>query len=102
MKRAGPEAVYQMVREIPRGRVTSYGALGLALENRVSGLVVGNWMSRCPDDTPWWRVVAKDGRLVVFKRDVAFAMTQMNLLMDEGVPFVGEKVKVDEVYWEPR
>lgn len=99
--RAGPEAVYSLVREIPPGRVTSYGALGQALDNRVSGLVVGNWMSRCPGDVPWWRVVAKDGRLVVFKRDVSFAVTQRNLLESEGVRFEGDKVRIADVYWEP-
>jgi methylated-DNA-protein-cysteine methyltransferase related protein len=99
--REGPEAVYAMVRDIPSGKVTSYGALGLALDHRVSGLVVGNWMSRCPGDLPWWRVTAKDGRLVVFKRDVSFAVTQRNLLEEEGVLFEGDKVKVADHYWEP-
>lgn len=99
--RTGPEAVYEMVRAIPSGRVTSYGALGLALQNRVSGLVVGNWMSRCPDDIPWWRVVAKDGRLVVFKKDVSYAITQRNLLESEGVTFEDDKVKINEFYVEP-
>lgn len=99
--RSGPEAVYDMVRAIPPGHVTSYGALGWALENRVSGLVVGSWMSRCPDDVPWWRVCAKDGRLVVFKRDASFAITQRNLLEAEGVAFEGDKVRLAGIYWEP-
>lgn len=90
-----------MVRQVPKGKVTCYGALGLALENRVSGLVVGNWMSRCPDDISWWRVVAKDGRLVVLKKDISYAITQRNLLEAEGVPFDGDKVRVADVYWEP-
>jgi methylated-DNA-protein-cysteine methyltransferase-like protein len=90
-----------MVREVPSGRVTSYGALGQALHNPVSGLVVGNWMSRCPDDIPWWRVVAKDGRLVVFKKDISFAVTQRHLLESEGVPFDEDKVRIAEVYWLP-
>jgi methylated-DNA-protein-cysteine methyltransferase-like protein len=99
--RTGPEAVYEMVRAIPSGRVTSYGALGLALQNRVSGLVVGNWMSRCPDDIPWWRVVAKDGRLVVFKKDVSYAITQRNLLESEGVTFEDDKVRMNQFYIDP-
>lgn len=99
--RAGPEAVYAMVREVPEGKVTSYGALGLALDHRVSGLVVGNWMSHCPADIPWWRVVAKDGRLVVFKRDTSFAVTQRNLLEGEGVEFEDDRVRIADFYWEP-
>jgi len=99
--RTGPEAVYEMVRAIPSGRVTSYGALGLALQNRVSGLVVGNWMSRCPDDIPWWRVVAKDGRLVVFKKDVSYAVTQRNLLEAEGVDFEDDIVRMSQFYIDP-
>ncbi|MEQ1823396.1 MAG: MGMT family protein [Fimbriimonadaceae bacterium] len=103
MINGGPETVYEMVRAIPEGRVTSYGALGQALKNPVSGLVVGNWMSRCPDDVPWWRVIAKDGRIVIFKKDAAAALVQRKMLEDEGIEFgPDEKVKVEGRIWDPR
>lgn len=99
----GPAAVYEMVRAVPHGFVTSYGALGQALTNPVSGLVVGNWMSKCPEDVPWWRVIAKDGRLVIFKKDAAVAMLQRKMLADEGVKFDDqERAIMNGRYWEPR
>ncbi|MEQ1932644.1 MAG: MGMT family protein [Fimbriimonadaceae bacterium] len=99
----GPAAVYEMVRLIPHGFVTSYGALGQALKNPVSGLVVGNWMSKCPEDIPWWRVIAKDGRLVVFKKDASVAMLQRKLLEDEGFAFDEEgRVVTTGRFWETR
>lgn len=98
----GPAAVYEMVHLIPPGFVTSYGALGQALKNPVSGLVVGNWMSKCPEGVPWWRVVAKDGRLVVFKKDASVAMLQRKLLEDEGVGFDGDgRAIITGKFWEP-
>jgi alkylated DNA nucleotide flippase Atl1 len=60
-------------------------------------------MSRCPGDVPWWRVIAKDGRIVIFKKDAAAAMLQRKLLEDEGLEFDDEgKAVMKGRYWEPR
>lgn len=76
--------LYELVRRIPEGKVTSYGELGKALPNPVSGLIIGRWMALCPPDVPWWRVVAKDGEIKVWKRDSVLETIQIEKLQFEG------------------
>ena len=80
------EQVIALVRAIPSGRVTSYGALGARCEPPISGYVCGRIMQQI-SDVPWWRVVAKDGRLVISKRAPHLAQEQRAHLESEGVAF---------------
>ncbi len=77
------------VREIPPGRVASYGAVGRSLSGPVSGLIVGGWLAACApaSDVPWWRVAGSDGTLLVARRDVRLALIQRERLEREGVGF---------------
>lgn len=97
----GKEELFALVAKVPVGAVVSYGDLGQVLSNRVSGLVIGHWMGSCPEGLPWWRVVAKDGRLVVFKRDPSFALAQRQLLENEKVAFNGDLVDVSRHLVQP-
>lgn len=96
----GPEELYDLVRSIPSGRVASYGALGRALTNPVSGLIVGSWMESCPPDIPWWRVVGANGAFPVGKRSPGLELEQRERLRDEGVVLNGDIVDRG-AYWEP-
>ena len=49
-------------------------------------------MAHCPPDIPWWRVVAKDGRLPVYKMDPLLEQKQIQLLQEEGVELQEGKV----------
>lgn len=89
------QPLWDVVRRIPRGRVASYGAVGQALPTPASGYMVGRWMASCPPDVPWWRVVAKDGRLPVNKRSPELAHEQRERLIAEGVPMLAEGVALD-------
>lgn len=95
------ETLWDLVASIPKGKCVSYGALGRALPNPASGYFVGRWMAGCPAHLPWHRVVAKDGRLPVHKRDPRMADEQMRRLKDEGVAFRGDAVDMDACGWEP-
>lgn len=95
------EELWELVRSIPPGKCASYGGLGRALRNPASGYFVGRWMAGCDADIPWWRVVAKDGHLPLYKRDVTQAIRQRQLLEREGVTFVEDKVDMDNFGWEP-
>ncbi|MCW5941023.1 MAG: MGMT family protein [Fimbriimonadaceae bacterium] len=81
------EELYRLVRTIPPGRLATYGDLGRSLSRPVSGLIVGGWMASCPADAPWWRVVGRDGTLLLAKRSPHFAADQQSRLEAEGVPF---------------
>jgi methylated-DNA-protein-cysteine methyltransferase-like protein len=80
------DALFELVRRIPRGKATSYGAIGAALEPPISGFLVGRAMRNCPEDVPWWRVVAKDGSFPTNKLSPDIANDQLRLLKKEKVP----------------
>jgi methylated-DNA-protein-cysteine methyltransferase related protein len=99
--REGLDELWNLVRQIPPGCCASYGDLGQALRQPASGYQVGRWMANCPEDVPWWRVVAKTGALPVHKRDPAMAARQQQLLEAEGVAFTETGVDMDECRWLP-
>ncbi|MBA3727169.1 MAG: MGMT family protein [Armatimonadetes bacterium] len=86
--------LWAIVRAIPRGKVMSYGEVGLRLAHPASGFMVGRWMARAPDGVPWWRVVAKTGALPVGKRNPGLRTEQEERLRAEKVAFL-EPGKVD-------
>ena len=95
------DQAYDIVRQIPRGQVSSYSAVGKALPSFSSGLVIGRWMASCPDDIPWWRVVAKDGSLPVDKKSSHLGQEQRQRLEHEGVEFEGDCVQMDRFAYDP-
>jgi methylated-DNA-protein-cysteine methyltransferase related protein len=97
------EDLYRLVQTIPLGRVTSYGALGQALTNRVSGLVVGGWLSHCESGTevPWWRVIGADGTFKTDRRSPLIGQDQRRRLEEEGIEIVGDQVPIDRYFWQP-
>ena len=90
-----------MVRAIPVGRVTSYGEVGRALRHPATGRMIGRWMAGCPQDVPWWRVVDKQGRLPIGKRDPHLEREQSELLADEGVEVKNQAVDMERYGYVP-
>lgn len=56
---------YYLVRQIPPGRVSTYGAVATALGNKHYARAVGTFMNKNPDaDTmPCYKIVCSDGRI---------------------------------------
>ena len=85
------ENVYEFVRNIPRGKVATYGQIALYLGNRNFARVVGNILhnNSDPEHIPCHRVVNAHGRL---SRSYAFGgiEAQRRLLESEGVVFKNE------------
>ena len=81
------------MRAVPHGRVTNYGSLGRALSRPVSGVIVGRWLNGIPEDVPWWRVVGRDGRLPIWKKDPSLEDLQAARLAAEGVEMVDRVVE---------
>jgi methylated-DNA-protein-cysteine methyltransferase related protein len=91
--------IFDVVRQIPRGRVTSYGAIAKVLD-LPNARMVGHAM-RSEDHTgkpvPAQRVVTASGRL---SHDATGA--RRRLLLKEGVELKGDKI-VDfaKRFWDP-
>ena len=94
--------IRRLCREIPRGRVISYGALGARCEPPVSGYVCGRVMGQLMDDVPWWRVVGKTGALPISKRGPDKALKQRELLEIEGVGFEDDLIRREFFEDEPQ
>ncbi|MFB2120760.1 MGMT family protein [Parapedobacter sp. 2B3] len=97
--------VYGIVRQIPEGRVTSYGAIARALGAGGSSRMVGYAMraagsARPP--VPAHRVVNRVG-LLTGKRAFGSPTMMAQLLENEGVAVVDDKVAdFDRVFWDPQ
>ena len=98
-----PERVYRLVRLIPAGKVTTYGAIAAVLGDRRAARMVGWAMSNCPPDVAdiAHRVVNRYGELTGgWAWGHPDVMKQ--LLLDEGVAFVDEyRVDLDAYMWMP-
>jgi methylated-DNA-protein-cysteine methyltransferase-like protein len=83
------EAVYEVVREIPRGKVVTYGQVAdMVTKVSIGAREVGAAMNVCPQDVPWQRVVGAGGHLPIGKRNPHLAARQRELLENEGVTFL--------------
>lgn len=97
------EQVFQVVRLIPKGRVTSYGAIAAALGTKLSARMVGWAMnaSHVVKGVPAHRVVNRNGMLSG-KMHFAYPGQMQELLEKEGVTVVDDKVQeFDKRFWNP-
>ena len=98
------EDVYDVVRLIPHGRVTAYGAiakyLGDARASRRIGWALNSSFAVTPD-VPAHRVVNRNGMLsgaMHFPPEIPIA----DMLENEGVKVKdGQVVDFDRVFWDP-
>jgi methylated-DNA-protein-cysteine methyltransferase-like protein len=96
------EKVFDIVRQIPRGRVTTYGDIGRAIGMRSSARMVG-WAvnsAKGRDDMPCHRVVNRLGELTG-RMHFATPHLMRELLESEGIEFIGERVDLAKCLWRP-
>ena len=92
--------VYKLVQQIPRGRVTTYGALAKALRLRGGARTAGRAMAATPSGKgiPWHRVVGQGGKLLIPE---PYASLQRKLLETEGVSLLESRVNLKLHQWSP-
>jgi methylated-DNA-protein-cysteine methyltransferase-like protein len=97
------DSVYQVVRLIPPGRVTSYGAIASYLGTKGSSRMVGYAMQACGNanpPVPAHRVVNRQGLLTAKFHFGGDRMAEM--LRSEGIEVDGDQVQnFKEVFWDP-
>ena len=98
------EQVYDVVRQIPKGRVTSYGAIAAALGTRKSARMVGwamNSAHTIQPKVPAHRVVNRQG-LLTGKMHFATPEAMQALLEAEGIPVKDDQVQdFKKRFWDP-
>ncbi|MGK0358615.1 MAG: methylated-DNA-protein-cysteine methyltransferase-like protein [Bradymonadia bacterium] len=94
------EAVYLLVRQVPPGRVTTYGDIAGFLGSRRVARHVGFALAALADPTvAWHRVINAQGR-ISFKGDSGRAMQQRALLEADGIQFdARDRVDLKALRW---
>jgi methylated-DNA-protein-cysteine methyltransferase-like protein len=96
--------VYQVVRLIPKGRVTSYGAIAKYLSSPKASRSVGYAMNAAHDQKPTvpaHRVVNRNG-LLTGKHHFSSPDAMQFLLEKEGVKVKSDQVvNFDALFWDP-
>jgi methylated-DNA-protein-cysteine methyltransferase related protein len=93
--------VYRLVKQIPRGRVTTYGAIAKALREPGGARVVGYAMAATPAGRgiPWHRVVSAGGKI---RMPEPHASKQRHLLETEGVALGLRSLDMKIYGWLPK
>lgn len=101
MNQSAFECIYDVVKQIPKGCVATYGQVASLAGNRRWARVVGYALHANPDPEhiPCHRVVNRQGEV---SRAFAFGgeNRQIQLLEEEGVEFVDGKVDLDRFRWK--
>jgi methylated-DNA-protein-cysteine methyltransferase related protein len=98
------DAIYDVVRCIPKGRVTSYGAVAAAIGAASGARVVGYAMNLSfgvKPRVPAHRVVNRNG-LLTGKHHFSPPEMMQQLLEKEGIKVEGDKVvNFEKIFWDP-
>ena len=97
------ERVYAIARQIPEGKVTSYGAIAKALGTARSARMVGWAMnaSHNLEDVPAHRVVNRKG-LLSGKHHFDGTNLMQQLLENEGIKVIDNQIiDFEKHFWEP-
>lgn len=86
--------VWEITKLVPKGRVTSYGAIAKAVGFPNHARHVGKAMGGCPKDVPAHRVISSSGNLSVPEFQTR--------LEAEGIAVVNFKIKnFKNLFWNP-
>jgi methylated-DNA-protein-cysteine methyltransferase related protein len=98
------ELVFEVARQIPKGRVTTYGAIAAALGAKSSARMVGwamNLAHNVKPRVPAQRVVNRQG-LLTGKMHFATPTQMQELLEKEGVQVKDDRVvEFEKLFWDP-
>lgn len=96
------ERIWDVIAQIPYGKVANYGQIariaGLGRRARLVGYAL--YSSPTGMDLPWHRVINAQGR-ISFPDGSASHKRQRNLLEAEGIVFIGNRVDLKMYRWEP-
>ena len=98
------EKVYEVVKLVPNGRVTTYGAIARAIGSPGAGRMVGWALNKSFSDhgfIPAHRVVNRNGRLTG-KLHFGGRETMKELLASEGISIKEDQIlDFDRLFWDP-
>ena len=95
--------VYEIVEQIPIGKVTTYGAIAELLGMKGSSRMIGQALGALPEgsDIPAQRVINRIGALSGAHHFGGYDRMR-GMLKREGVTLKGELVDMEKHFWNPR
>src|SRR5438128_8005108 len=95
------ERVYTIVRQVPAGKVMTYGQLAIILGEGYTARTVGYVMHGSDEGVPWQRVINSQGKCSTVRLTIPLNL-QQELLEAEGVVFnAGGKCDLVTYQWYP-
>lgn len=98
-------SIYQIVRQIPKGRIATYGQVADLANLYGKARLVGYALYRVDTglaDVPWHRVINDKGEISYSSRRHGADYLQRSLLEQEGIIFSAEgKINLREYLWLP-
>lgn len=96
------EKVYDLVRQIPRGRVMTYGQIAEILGEGYTARTIGYVMHGADTESvPWQRVINAQGKCSTGKMTLPVNL-QQSILESEGIKFdAAGKCDLSSVLWSP-
>lgn len=98
------DQVFEVVKLIPNGKVTSYGAIARYLGSPGAARMVGWAMNQShlqPEFIPAHRVVNRNG-LLTGKHHFSGTTIMQELLENEGAVIEGDRIiNFEEMFWDP-
>ena len=96
------EHFYDLIRQVPEGRVVTYGDIAKLADCR-SARAVGFALNQLPEgsDVPWQRVINSQGK-VSPRRNSEGHLVQQLILEEEGITFNDGKVDLSQYRWLPQ
>jgi methylated-DNA-protein-cysteine methyltransferase-like protein len=100
--RARLERIWDTIREIPPGRVASYGQVAEIAGIPRGARLTAYALRKAPrgHKLPWYRVITASGR-IAFPQGSRSYVEQRDRLMMEGVAVLGGKVDMQTYRWQP-
>jgi methylated-DNA-protein-cysteine methyltransferase-like protein len=94
------DKVYTLAKQIPKGKVATYGQLAKLAGSPGAARAVGMCMKTNPDmpTIPCHRVVSSTGQLTGYSAGEGVS-TKKQMLMKEGVYFVNNRVDLEKSQW---
>lgn len=92
------EAIWSVIRSIPKGKVMSYGQVAAAAGYPHYHRLVAKLLQGCGDRLPWQRVLGAGGEIKL-KGEAGYE--QRLRLQFEGVTFRGRRVDLGRHQWKP-
>ena len=94
--------IWKTVVAVPKGKVASYGQIADLAGLPGRARLVGKALGQAPKNMklPWYRILRSSGQLA-FEKGSANALKQKDLLQEEEVVVLNNRVKLKQFGWQP-